>query len=257
MLNIIFSDVDGCIIGQGVTAFNQINEAINRLSSSFLLILTTGKTAHEIIQLNHSLKLRGPFIIENGHGILFKNPLSSTEYTLLPLGEIKPNKLILNTIAPSHSLLTEMDDDYLASLTGISVEDVYLAKQRYFTEPIFIKHLSESDLKKLKKQLIHRKLYYIQTSRFLHVTTQCLNKGRAIQYLLKVFFSKQEKTTYAIGDSLNDFSMFARCDHNYYIENQQINNIPKQCNIIIEKELTGWLRSLSKIVSHALRDTKR
>ena len=169
MINIIFSDVDGCLIGKGPTCFAKITEKIKRASESFLVILTTGKTAHEIIQLNHYLHLPGPFIVENGHGLLFKCPFPSIspsykwnpigDYSLFSLGEIKPDLSVIKSISPPNApLLTEMEDDYIASLTGMSVEDAYFAKQRFFTEPIFIKHLSPNVLKIFKKQLKMRNI---------------------------------------------------------------------------------------------------
>ena len=256
MINIIFSDVDGCLISQGPTCFTKITDELKRVSESCLVILTTGKTAHEIIQLNHYLHLPGPFIVENGHGILFKAPFPSIlsskwislgEYGLFTLGETKPDLSMLKSISPPNVLLTEMEDYYLASLTGMSVKDAYFAKQRFFTEPIFIKHMTQNALKILKKQLVNKKLYYSQTSRFLHVTKGFFNKGRAIRFLLQSFFFAQVNKTYAIGDSLNDFSMFAQCEKSYYISNQPYDCLPKCCEVIEEKGLSGWLRAVSEI----------
>lgn len=256
--SIIFSDVDGCLIGQSPTNFTQITEAIKRVPESFLVILTTGKTAHEVIQLNHYLSLPGPFIVEGGHGILFKYHVPSIfpaskwislgDYSLFSLSEAKPDLSEIKLISPDNALLTEMEDDYLASLTGMSPEDVYFAKQRFFTEPIFIKNMTENELKILKKKLAHKKFYYSQSSRFLHVSKSSSNKGRAIKFLLKSIFSNQVDKTYAIGDSLNDFSMFAACDNNYYIANRLDDYLPKRCEVIMEKELSGWLRIMSEII---------
>ena len=263
MTNIIFSDVDGCLIGSKTTCFTTITEAIKRISESFLVILATGKTAHEIIRLNHYLQLPGPFIVENGHGLLFKSPflsirpsskwISLGDYSLFSLGEKKPDMLVLKSISPPNALLTEMDDDYLAFLTGISVYDAFLAKRRFFTEPIYIKELSQNALKIIKKQLINKKLYYSQSSCFLHVTKRASNKGRAIRFLLQSLFSDQRNKTYAIGDSWNDFSMFAQCEKNYYISNQPYDALPKRCKVILEKELAGWLTIVSEIAEE--RDT--
>ena len=258
MTKIIFSDVDGCLIGRGPRSFPQISKEIKRVSQSFLIILTTGKTAHEIIRLNHYLDLPGPFIVENGHGILFKYPFPSIppasewiplgDYAIRSLSKIKPSLSLIKSIRPSHApLLTEMTDDNLASLTGLSNEEAYFAKQRFFSEPIFIKPLSIDELKNLKKQLLNKNLYYVQSSHFLHVTTSSSNKGQAIKFLLQSLFFGNVHKTYAIGDSLNDFSMFAQCEKNYYISNQPYDRLPKRCEVIIEKELLGWLRIMSEI----------
>ena len=258
MTNIIFSDVDGCLIGKGLTCFNKITEAINRISESVLLILATGKTAHEIIHLNQYLQLPGPFIVENGQGLLFKWPIptlfhsfkwiSLGDYALLSLGEKHQNLSVIKSISPPNALLTEMEDDYLAFLTGISVEEAYLAKQRFFTQPIFIKCLSENALKILKKQLRNKNFFYSQSSNFLHATQCFSSKGRAIGFLLQSLFLKEVNRTYAIGDSLNDFSMFARCEKSYYISNHPYDALPKQCEIVLEKELSGWLKIVSEII---------
>lgn len=255
--SIIFSDIDGCLIGEKSTCLSKIAKEVQHVSKSFLIILTTGKTAHELIQLNHHLHLPGPFIIENGQGILFKNtpptlPYSRLckalgTYALLPLGEKKPDIEILKKITLPNTLLTEMDLQYLTTITGLSIENAVHAKKRFFTEPIFIQHLPQNELKTLKKQLLNKNLHYIQTSRFLHVTKTSINKGRAIKFLLRSLFHDQVNKTYAIGDSLNDFSMFAQCENNYYIVNQEHARRPKDCHMILEKEFSGWLSIVSQL----------
>ena len=262
--SILFSDVDGCLLGQRSACFATINAAMHRLEKSFLVVLVTGKTAHEVIHLNHQLKLPGPFIIENGHGILMKSDsslnmtfstswpqaknISLGDYSLFPLGKKFVDRSTLRLISPANSLLTEMADDYLASLTGISSLDAILAKRRFFTEPIFISNQSQDQVKNIKKQLANKKFFYSQSSRFLHVTQSFSSKGRAIGLLLKSpFFEKFDKT-YAIGDSMNDFSMFAHCEKNYYIANKPYSHLPPRCEIIVEKELSGWLQVVSQLI---------
>ncbi|NCT56452.1 MAG: HAD hydrolase family protein [Legionella sp.] len=260
MQRILFSDVDGCIINELNPNFSLIQSIINQLDDAgIVLILATAKTAHEIISLNHHLNLPGPFIIENGGGILFRHPLATLypshdvicmdDYYLLKSGNIKPDLALLKTFSPISSILTQMIQ--LPHDINLSAENEKLSKIRFFTEPIYIKNLSKFELKRLKKQLHKHNIYYDSSDSFLQTyTSRNNNKGAALKFILSTIYADIKFTTFAIGDSFNDFSMLNRCDHAYYILNKTLKSPSPQWNLISEKGFSGWKKSIEAITSY-------
>lgn len=257
MQKILFSDVDGCIINEMNPDFSRIQSVISQLNDAgIVLILATAKTAHEIISLNHHLNLPGPFIIENGGGILFRHPLATIypshdvicidDYYLLKSGNIKPDLALLKTLSPISSLLTQMNR--LPPDINLSAENEKLSKIRFFTEPIYIKNLSIFELMRLKNQLRKHNIFYDASDSFLQTyTSRNNNKGAALKFVLSTIYADIKFTTFAIGDSYNDFSMLNHCDHAYYILNKTLKSPPPQWHLMSEKGFSGWKKSIEAI----------
>ncbi len=233
MNKFIFSDVDGCIITDDAFDVKMVKNLIQQLhQQGFHLILATAKTAHEVVHLNETLDLPGPFIVENGGGILFRTPLSINipakallaieNYRLYTWRNDKPNAQRLMALCGNYCrLLSHMHATTLSKLTHLTPEQAILAKTRYFTEPIYIHELTPPQLKYLKHILHQAGLYYIQTRKFLHVTTdKHLHKGSAIKFLLTNCYNDKPFVSYAIGDGLNDFSMLRSCDYPFLVKEQ-------------------------------------
>lgn len=261
MKKILFSDIDGCIINEPRPHFNQINAELSRLvQTGFNIVLSTAKTAHEMIVLNQHLDLPGPFIIENGGGILFndskacsfpdKDMIKIGPYALLKLGKEKPSPLFLTSFSPSDSLLTQMSEPQLLACSNLSAEGIPSAKMRFFTEPILIKNLSSDQIKQLKKQLRKNQFYFVQTKNWLHVCSAKNNhKGAAVQFYIASMHANEQCVTYAIGDSINDFSMLNGCDNSFYILNYPLKHRFMNWHFITEKGFLGWRTALHQIVS--------
>lgn len=264
MHKFIFSDIDGCIINNSEPDFALINETLqNAINNDFIIVLTTAKTTHELIRLNKILNLPGPFIIENGAGILFKNNslensgageiIQIEDYKLLKLINHKPDINILKSICDKGSILTQMNNIEVTKITGLSDSNAILAKTRYFTEPIYIENLDKIKLKLLKSKLRKHKFYFIQTKRFLHVCTNKKNhKGYAIKFLIEKIYHYKNRETYAIGDSVNDFSMLNFCDTSFYITDDiNLRAYPDHWQIMAYTNFLGWQKAINIIIQHA------
>ena len=236
--------------------FNQINKLIQQLhQADFKLILATAKTAHELIALNAQLNLPGPFIVENGGGILFRQehgvaiPKHATinigSYRLLKRCGSKPDITQLQALCDPALLVTYMSDITFARITGLSLIQAALAKIRYFTELIYIKELAPSQLKSLKNALRHANIYFTQTTRFLHTcTTKYHHKGAAVNYIMSTMYNGISCQTFAIGNDVNDYSMLKTCDHAFYISPHP----SKQ----VEKYYLNWPLAIEAILNQAL-----
>lgn len=256
----IFSDVDGCIINDGKPDFLVINTYLQRaINKGFDIVLTTAKTAREVISLNKALNLSGPFIVENGAGILFRSKqiksrhiLQIGEYQLLKLVKIKPDINLLLSFCNAESLLTQMSNEKLCSITGLSLENAILAKARDFTEPVYIEKLTAGEVAFLKLSVQNAKLHFIQTNRFLHISTSENNhKGYAIRFLLEQFYPNQQFQTFAIGDSINDFSMFEVCNEAFFLTDKLDQAYPKEWQILSAINFLAWQTAIDKIILHA------
>lgn len=227
MKYILFSDIDGCFILPHQTP------DFHRLRAQFLhlqqlkvdIILNTSKTAHEVMALNQQLALPGPFIVENGGGLLYKSnhsfSMSGKEQLVIrSFGEYQLLSLVAEELrVPVHSnLLTQMTAQYLHELIGLPLEEAALAKIRFFTAPIYIGEQTNEQKKALQHELQAHSFPFVATKNFFHVCCSPLQqKGQAIQTVLSLCYPNIACTTFAIGDSANDFSMFDVCTHAFYI----------------------------------------
>lgn len=236
--------------------FNQINKLIQQLhQADFQLILATAKTAHELIALNEQLNLPGPFIVENGGGILFRQDnggalseqatITIGSYRLLTRCGSKPDLTQFEALCDPALLATSMSDTSFAQITGLSLTQAALAKIRYFSELIYIKELAPLQLKSLKKALHHANIHFIQTTRFLHTcTTKYHHKGAAVKFIMSTIYNGISCQTFAIGNDVNDYSMLKTCDHAFYISP----HLSKQ----VEKYYLNWPLAIEAILNQAL-----
>lgn len=266
MKKIIFSDIDGCMINDAQPDFVTIHAELERLKRVNIdIILTTAKTAHEIIALNQSLVLPGPFIVENGGGLLLmsghrglfpeKLCIEIDQYTLVKWGDTKPNILKLQQLFPEMLFLTQMDRYQFADYCDLSLDAAMRAQQRYFTEPLYIKNLLPDALKNLKKQLRHHHFSYMQSNRFLHI--QCsknIHKGAAVKRVIATMYPHKATITFAIGDSFNDFSMLNCCDHAFILDKKMPPRLAySSWHTVAEKGFLGWKNALQSIISLRIR----
>lgn len=259
---ILFSDIDGCIVIQN-QPINQhgFQTAVAHLSShEFDLILSSAKTAHEIILLNQKLNLAGPFIVENGAGLLFKKQPPKTfllsneifitsDYYLIPLEQESINIQFLDKYHLQERLITQMSIKSISNKLNLSSEESECAKKRFFSEALYIKDLHPEKIKEIKKIIQEQGYPILQTHSFLHIQSSIHHhKGAAIHYLLQTLYGDKKTQTYAIGDSFNDFSMLNTCNHAYFILNEYIPNIPPSWRIIKEKNFQGWQKAIEHIL---------
>lgn len=234
MKTVIFTDLDGTFLNHDDYSFKQSKDALEEIKRKEIpLIFTTSKTKIEVELLQKKVKIREPFIIENGAAILFpKNyqnlDLSKLEqfenYYLLQLG-LKYDQILTfyNKYKEEFGLygFSDMDLDEIVKYTGLSKENAKLSKKRDFTEPFIIK--DEEKLENLKNLASTYNIKITKGGRFYHLIGEFQDKGLAVKEakkILKESFGEKIKSI-ALGDGENDIVMLENVDVPIIIKNHK------------------------------------
>ncbi len=269
---IIFSDIDGTLMDLTTFDMGPVIEFLPDFKKySIPLILCSAKTMAEQERIRSILQINDPFIVENGGGIyipsnyfpiyelnnLKKNIRISGNYIILELGV--PYKKIREILCKirAHNNLTfvgfgDLDVDEVSRLTGLTVRDAHLAKQREFDETIII---PKNEIDILRQELERYGLTCIHGGRFYHVIGAKASKGDCVKILNKLFsniFGKKP-ISIGIGDSPNDMSMLMAVDIPFLVEkkhggwtNVDLLNIKKVKGIGPK----GWVNAVKEIIQN-------
>jgi mannosyl-3-phosphoglycerate phosphatase family protein len=243
---VIFSDIDGTMMDLTTFEIGPVLKLLPILKEKKVpLILCSAKTKAEQEKFRNLIKLKDPFIVENGGGVYIPkfyftsmeiSPLKNKNliikkrngYIVLELGlPYKEIRKILCKIKKELGLdfsgFGDMSVEEISNITGLKIEDAILAKQREFDETIVIE---KTQLKLLKNKLKEYGLKCIHGGRFYHIIGSSTSKGRCVRYVSELFSKKHGRRVISvgIGDSQNDLSMLKSVD------------IP----ILVEKKGGGW-----------------
>lgn len=233
---IIFSDIDGTFMNHEDYSFECLKKFVNKLKKNYKIIFNSSKTFSEIKKINFELKIKFPFIIENGACIFFPK--------CYPIDKKKINSLIqyedyfgvsltkqttdswyrlLSDLRKKHSFkfyfFREISDSILQKLTNLSLQKLKYAKNRLFSEPLYW-YDSEDKVSEFKKYVELEDGFINLGGRFIHVTDG-YNKGLAIKEFLNLTTIDNNFTTLSLGDSENDLSMFEQTDFNFLIKSKK------------------------------------
>lgn len=206
---IIFTDLDGTLLDHHTYSFEPARAIITYLTDHDIpIIFVTSKTKNEARQLQKTIGIAGPAIVENGAGIVYPD---SSAYDDEPLG--KTYDEILSAVAEfssSTSLrgFSQMTVTEVAHLTSLDDESAALAKQRAFTEPFILSN--ESELADLTARAEQRGLAIVRGGRFYHLITAGQDKAVAMRRVQEKHFPGTRSI--ALGDGPNDRSMLAEAD---------------------------------------------
>ncbi len=217
---IIFTDLDGSLLNHEDYSFSDAKPALSIIKEKKIpLIITTSKTRKEIEVIQNDLDIYDPFISENGGGIFFpigyrnfiiENCRVVENYCLVQLGIdysqiVKFEKRVMKDIKLKGFYFMSVEE--IARLTGLSLEQAKLAKEREFTEP-FVLYEEEKlpDLEKLSKK---EGIKITKGGRFYHFIGENQDKGKAVKITQEIFEKNSGKRliTVGIGDSKNDIPM--------------------------------------------------
>ncbi len=261
---LLFTDLDGSLLDHHDYDYSASLPAIRSLRAQDIpWILTTSKTAAEVIELRAELENRYPFIVENGGGIFWETGSLLPQY--LPQhglvehwGEgfeyISLNRVLmpeLLQLAASYKKqlklsfigFSDMSSQQVAEHTGLSLVKATKAKQRHFSEPLLWQD-SEDNLLKFQKALEPHGLQLIKGGRFVHLMGLS-NKGLALQWLAHYYHQAWSKPieTMALGDGINDIPLLEASDCPVIIRSP-VNPLPKvkHPNVIVTQESgpLGW-----------------
>jgi mannosyl-3-phosphoglycerate phosphatase len=190
----------------------------------------SSKTSAEIRQWMKMLFLKGPFICENGCGIMIPKTVpgelpagvddNGSEWRI-DLGlTVEKVRSLLKEAADEAGIhykgFGEMTDDEIAGYTGLSGGEIALSRQREYDEPFVIE--SGEDIGVFREKAALKGLVITRGGRFHHAMGGC-DKGKAVKVLADFYRKKyRDAQTVAVGDSLNDLPMFRAVDRAYLVK---------------------------------------
>ncbi|WP_028868720.1 HAD-IIB family hydrolase [Psychromonas arctica] len=205
---LVFTDLDGTLLDHYTYQTDAATEMIATLKLNAIdIIPNSSKTLPEISLIREQLDLYSPFIIENGAAVFipinyFKQQPAETivqgKYWVKSFCQEKSYWLqLLNSEASSFQHLfrgfSEMSNQQLAELTGLSIENAKMAKQRQYGEPLnwLGDEQQQAEFSKLMSRLGANVL---EGGRFLHISGHC-DKGKAQQWLTAQYSQQQVAQT--------------------------------------------------------------
>lgn len=231
MKKILFTDLDGTLLDLKSHSFLQSISAIEQLKSQGMpIIFCSAKTRKEQEFYRESLRIKDPFIVENGSAIYIpKNYFSfsidfntyfTNDYEVIQLGE--PVEGIRASIQKSRekmrldfSLYNDLPVEDISMLRGLNVSSARRAMARDYSETI----LKGQTSNRFKKSLSGNGLKSIADSKFETVVSAQANKGRAVDILTSLYEKEFGKlTTYGVGDSIIDAEMLSNVDEPYLVQ---------------------------------------
>lgn len=265
---LVFTDLDGTLMDHYSYKTEDAEDTITVLKFHDIAIIpNSSKTAAEILLIRQQLQLTSPFIIENGAAVYIpvnyfnKQPTGTIlqgDFWVKPFCQEKEHWLsLLAEQAPQFSEyfqgFSQMTVQQLADLTGLSIEQAMLAKQRQYGEPLNWLG-SPQLLAKFIQQLQKLGAKVLQGGRFIHISGD-VDKGQAQCWLARQYQEQQPETevqTIALGDSDNDSAMLE--DANIAVQiRSPVHDFPqlkRQHNIYQSQQYgpAGWAECLHKIV---------
>ena len=228
---IIYTDLNGTLLDANYN-FSDANEALAVIREKDIpLILTTSKTRAQVEIYRAQLGINHPIIVENGSAVHF--PKASFPRGRLPSGCISEGgefvfplanrvesvipllKEAADAVGAEIELITDMAEDKIQQLTGMSREECGLAKDRSY----IMYFLCHSRREELIDELRRRNLKVTWGSFFLHVGDTG-SKGTAVHKLTALYrgLGHISVISAGFGDSMNDRSMFENVSAPYLVE---------------------------------------
>jgi len=224
---LVFTDLDGTLQDHETYSYAEASEALELLRLCQIpLILCSSKTRAEIEPLRAALKLRHPFICENG-GALF---IPTGYFTFRPEGARRLRNYEVVEFGADYAKLVEtlrkiskqreirvrgfsdMSPAELARDCGLSVREARLAKRREYDEPFRILDERPQSRPRLLGALRRRGLRCVRGGRYFHVTG-ATDKGLAVRTLKSLYEREWGAVRLmGLGDGLNDASLLREVD---------------------------------------------
>tara|TARA_B100001564_G_C20575984_1_gene640674 strand:+ start:341 stop:1177 length:837 start_codon:yes stop_codon:yes gene_type:complete len=261
---LIFSDIDGSFMNHRSYSYSTLKKYILLLKNHCQVIFNSSKTFAEINELNKSLKILSPFIVENGACIFFprnynnivlnKNFFKYNEYLGYKLTNKNSELLISET---NHlkkkykfSFLSEITDLRLKKISNLNIQQLKRSRMRMFSNPILWED-KETKKDQFSKEINSLGYEVSYGGRFLHLCDS-YNKGKAVNEFLAILKLNKNLSykTISIGDSDNDLSMLEQTDYSCIIKSSKKKLLlNKKKNNYYSKNFApeGWRESLEYI----------
>jgi mannosyl-3-phosphoglycerate phosphatase len=228
---VVFTDLDGTLLDHDSYSVRMSVPALDLLlRRGNPVVPVSSKTSAEIRQWKKMLYLNGPFICENGCGIVIPKKCFSqlpvanvdhgTEWRInLGMG-IEEVRRHLHEIADQKGVhyrgFSQMSDDEISRYTGLAGEELQMCRQREYDEPFIVN--TDQEVEKIRSLAGAVGLVLTRGGRFHHITGGC-DKGKAVKILADIYRKEiPDILTVAIGDSHNDLPMFQMVDKAYLVQ---------------------------------------
>ena len=236
MKTIVFTDLDGTMIDRDTYSFELSLPMIKELQKRKIpLIFCTAKTKTENEYYRKKLRVKDPFIFENGGAIFIprnyfnnnddvrpelKNDARSGldgDYFIIELGaKYKDLRKALAQIRKETGFdivgFGDMTNREVAKDTGLSSKMAEMAKQKEYNESF--KFNEPKKFEKILFQKIKQKGFNVtHGGRYYNIFGKNTDKGKAVKVLTKLFKKENKKIKIiGLGDSLNDLPMLKAVD---------------------------------------------
>jgi mannosyl-3-phosphoglycerate phosphatase len=261
---LLFTDLDGSLLDHYDYDYSAALPAIRALNMREIpWILTSSKTAAEIIELRAVLDNNDPFIVENGAGIFWPTGSLSAQYLpknsfvqqwgqdfeYISLNAVSMPEILRLAVDYKKQLnlsfigFSDMNAQQIADCTGLSLINAAKAKQRHFSEPLLWQD-SDNNLIKFQQLLQAHGMQLIKGGRFVHLMGLS-NKGLALQWLAHYYHQAWSSPiqTMALGDGDNDIPLLEASDCPVVIRSP-VNPLPiiNHSNVIVTQAYgpSGW-----------------
>jgi mannosyl-3-phosphoglycerate phosphatase len=226
---LIFTDLDGTLLDSDSYSFEPALPALREIKKREVpLILCSSKTRAELELYRKDLKIRDPFISENGGAIFIPDDY----FTHLPSGLKKKGKYRILELGTPYLRIREkflgvsdrlslevkgfgdLKAEEVSSLTNLSLSEARLAQKREYDEPFyFLKEPGKREIKLAEKEFRKEGLSLTRGGRFFHLTGGN-DKGKAILLLTQIYQTNRgdELLTIGLGDSWNDLPLLEAVD---------------------------------------------
>ncbi len=237
---IIFSDLDGTLLDARDYTFGPALPALERVRALGIpLIFCTSKTGAEIELWQRRLEIHDPYILESGGGIFIPDshfPADEVSAERPDVTRVDGGKLLIlgTPYATLRRALCELRNEgfevrglgdmgavEVAEVTGLTLEQARLAKQRHFDEPFLFS--GDGDPARLEglRESIRRKGFRWSMGRLHHITGDN-DKGKAVEILARLYRRRYGSIfTVGLGDTPLDFPMLSNVDHPVLVQNPE------------------------------------
>ncbi len=219
---IIITDLDGTLLHPRTYSFEEAGPALELIRQRDIpLVICSSKTRKEVEVCRQRLDNDHPFISENGGGIYLPAgyfPFHGSGdqrdgYEVISLGspyeEIRKRFVTMrDRLGIAVRGFGDMSAEEVAALTGLTIEEARLAKQRDYEEPFVFPDKPED---RFLREIEGEGLRWTQ-GKFFHIMGDH-HKGRAVNILRKLYERRDGSVaTIGIGDSLNDLPFLLTVD---------------------------------------------
>jgi mannosyl-3-phosphoglycerate phosphatase len=248
---IVFADLDGTLLNEKYSS-KEVEPTLNQLLSlNVSIVFNSSKTKSEIAYYRKKLRIKDPFIVENGSAIIIPNKYfqfnyvfskHTSNYKIIELGTSyasirKKLSAVKGETGATIVGFGDMTAENVAKDSGLPLYLARFAKKRHYSEPFKILSGKESGV---LQAICKEGLCYVKGGRYFHATGSC-DKGKAILILKELFLHQYpEIFTIGVGDSDNDLPMLKVVDEPFYVKDTaEKKAVWSNIQAIAEAKLTG------------------